>query len=66
MPLRKGGVNCKTVLFKKNEVKTHFWHIIFQITELQISDIYKVKSYRKGNEDKCSYFKYNEIFYKIK
>ena len=57
MPLRKGGINFKkTVLFKKNKVKAHFWHIIFQITGLQISDIYKLKVRRMNALN----FKYDE------
>lgn len=51
---------AKTVLFKKNKIKTHFWYIIFQITGLQVPDFYKLKLFCKGRDDECSCFKYDE------
>lgn len=56
---------AKAVLFKKNKIKTNLRHIVFYVTELQISDIYKLKLYYKGKEDECSYFKYDTNFFKI-
>ena len=57
---------AKAVLFKKNKRKTNLWHIIFYITELQISDIYKLNLYCKGKEDECSYFKYETNVSKLR